>query len=458
MLLSFRVVNHRSFRDEQQLNLHPVYEDDRPPGTHWEAVPVAGIFGANASGKSNLVSALRYTADMVVNSHREAEPDGGVVRQPFLLDEEASEEPSWYITDLLLDGIRYTYGFAVDDERVVEEWLDSYPHGRKRSLFERKGEHVSPGDSQSSNQLALVESITEPNVLFLSLAARSKQKDFRPVYDWFYRSLVFRTPPGPGWSSYSAVRALETADRNPELMELLRAADLGIESCGTERIVMDEAALRRQFRGRIPPHVLRRLEDEGPREALRPWVAHRGRNGPVQMELHDESAGTRALLEQAPQFLRVLRRGGTFVVDEIDASLHSLLTTSLIGLFQHPETNRRGAQLIFTTHDPSLLGRREGEDILKRDQVWFVEKDRYGESKLYALAEFKPRKDENRERRYLGGSYGGVPYIDECFSRALRERGAGGVGEDAEAERQADAGASGQGDRPAAQAGAPGSR
>ncbi|WP_242579579.1 AAA family ATPase [Streptomyces sp. MST-110588] len=195
MLLSFRVVNHRSFRDEQQLNLHPVYEDDRPAGTDWEAVPVTGIFGANASGKSNLVAALRYMADMVVNSHREAEPDGGVLRHPFLLDEEARGEPSWYIADLLLGGVRYTYGFAVDDERVVEEWLDSYPRGRKRSLFERKGEHVSPGDSQRSGQLALVESITEPNVLFLSLAARSKQKDFRPVYDWFSRSLRFRLSP-----------------------------------------------------------------------------------------------------------------------------------------------------------------------------------------------------------------------------------------------------------------------
>ncbi|MFE6471519.1 ATP/GTP-binding protein [Streptomyces rochei] len=447
MLLSFRVVNHRSFRDEQQLNLHPVYEDDRPAGTDWAAVPVTGVFGANASGKSNLVAALRYMADMVVNSHREAEPDGGVLRYPFLLDEEAREEPSWYIADLLLGGVRYTYGFAVDDQRVVEEWLDSYPRGRKRSLFERNG------DSQRSGQLALVESITEPNVLFLSLAARSKQEDFRPVYDWFYRSLRFRLSPGLGRPLYSTARWLEGVDRYPELMSLLRAADLGIEACGTERVLMDEAALRRQYGGRVPPHVLRRLEDEGPREVVRPWVGHRGRNGTVQIDLHDESAGTRALLEQAPQFLSVLRTGGTFVVDEIDASLHSLLTTGLIGLFQNSETNRRGAQLIFTTHDPSLLGRRDGEDILKRDQVWFVEKDQYGESRLYALAEFRPRKDENRERRYLGGSYGGVPYIDESFSRALRERGAWAVGEDAEAERQTDSDAYEPGDRSAAQAG-----
>jgi AAA15 family ATPase/GTPase len=126
------------------------------------------------------------------------------------------------------------------------------------------------------------------------------------------------------------------------------------------------------------------------------------------------------------------------VVDEIDASLHSLLTTRLIGLFQNPETNPRGAQLIFTTHDPSLLGRRDGEDILKRDQVWFVEKNEFGETSLYSLAEFKPRKEENRERRYLGGSYGGVPFIDESFAQAVLRRGEG-AGQDAEAQRQTQA-------------------
>ncbi|MET8956451.1 ATP-binding protein [Streptomyces sp. NPDC004533] len=437
VLLSFRVANHRSIRQEQQLNLHPVYDDDRPRGTEWEAVPVVGIFGANASGKSNLVGALQYMARMVVSSHRDAEPDGGVARHPFILDAEAKNEPSWYITDLLLDQVRYTYGFGVDDGRVVEEWLDSYPKGKKRQLFARQGDEVEPGASQSSGQLALVESITESNVLFLSLAARSRQPDFRPVYDWFARQLQFRgtNSARPLGMSPSAMRALEDADRYPEILDLLRAADLGIEQCGMERVLMDEEGLRRQFGTRIPPRLLRELEDEGPREAYRPWVGHRGRSGVVQLDLHDESAGTRALLEQTPRFLGVLRRGGTFVVDEIDASLHSLLTARLIGLFQDPLTNPLGAQLIFTTHDASLLGRRDGEDILKRDQVWFVEKNEYGESSLYSLAEFKPRKEENRERRYLGGSYGGVPFVDEAFAEAVLRRG-GGTGQDAEAQRE----------------------
>ncbi|WP_255308172.1 AAA family ATPase [Streptomyces marincola] len=180
---------------------------------------------------------------------------------------------------------------------------------------------------------------------------------------------------------------------------------------------------------------MRELENEGPREVLRPWVGHRGRDGVVRMDLRDESSGTQALLDQAPHFLGVLRTGGTFVVDEIDASLHSLLTARLIDLFQNPRTNPHGAQLLFTTHDASLLGRRDGEDILKRDQVWFVEKDEHGETTLRALAEFKPRKEENRERRYLGGSYGGVPFIDDAFAEAVL-RTSEGAGQNTEAERE----------------------
>ncbi|WP_227025129.1 AAA family ATPase [Streptomyces tsukubensis] len=429
------MANHRSIRSEQQLNLHPVYDADRPEETRWPAVPVTGVFGANASGKSNLVGALQYMARMVVSSHQDSEPDGGVDRHPFVLDAEAKDEPSWYVVDLLLDGTRYAYGFSVDDERVVEEWLDCYPKGKKRELFSRVGDDVTPGASQKSGQLALVESITESNVLFLSMAARSKQEDFRPVYDWFARKLQFRHSGSSDLYGLSAMRALEDAARHPEILDLLRAADLGIEECGTERVVMDEAALRKRYGARIPRSVLMGLEDEGPREVVRPWIGHRGRDGVVQMELQDESSGTRALLGHAPRFLAVLRRGGTFVVDEIDSSLHSLLTSRLIGLFQDPVTNPNGAQLVFTTHDASLLGRAGGEDILRRDQVWFVEKDTHGETSLYSLAAFKPRREENRERRYLGGSYGGVPFIDDSFASALAQRG-GERGKDSEAGRQ----------------------
>ncbi len=417
MLLNFRTANHRSIRDEQQLQLHPAFEADRPEGTDWEAVPVVGIFGANAAGKSNVIDALQYMSFMVLNSHRDAEPDGGVTRQPFRLDESALSEPSWYVVDLLLDDVRYTYGFSVDDERVVNEWLYSYPLGKKRKIFERSDDSFEPGDSQDKRELNLVESITEPNVLFMSLAARSKQSDFQPVYEWFLRGLQFRRLSSPAPPS-EMQSFLDHSERSPELVELLRAADLGIEDWGTEKVT-----------------IFTDSKDHEPRTVTRPWIGQRGRNGVVRMTWYEQSAGTRALLEQIPRFLTALRLGGTLVVDEIDSSLHPLLTARLIRMFQDPETNKRGAQLIFTSHDASLLGKDGGEDILKRDQVWFVEKNEYGETEIFSLAEFKPRQKENRERRYLGGSYGAVPFIDNSFTRALLQGEGAEDGAGAEAER-----------------------
>jgi hypothetical protein len=406
VLLSFRVANHRSIKEEQQLLLGPVYEADRPEGTDWEAVPVAAVFGANAAGKSNVVDALRYMADMVRYSHRDAEPGDGTERYPFALDDEFRGEPSWFVVDLSLAGVRHTYGFSLDDDRVVDEWLYGYPHGRKRVVFQRSGDDFTFGDAQPRKELELVRKITEPNSLFMSVAARSRQDAFLPVYEWFRRGVRFRRGIRSTLSlSRAAARLLAEPARVPGVIGLLKAADLGIENVG-----------------------LAQPWEPGEREAPRIWVEQRGRRGPVRLGLDDQSAGTKALLAYAGSVLEVLERGGLLVVDEIDSSLHPRLTAHLIKLFQDEQTNPQGAQLLLTTHDASLLGRSGGEDILKRDQVWFVEKDEFGETSLFPLSDFKPRTEENRERRYLGGSYGAVPLLnDELFEAAVAVReGTGG--------------------------------
>ncbi|HEY4022355.1 MAG TPA: AAA family ATPase, partial [Pseudonocardiaceae bacterium] len=157
-------------------------------------------------------------------------------------------------------------------------------------------------------------------------------------------------------------------------------------------------------------------------EAVRPRIMFtHGPSGEL-FNFADESAGTQSWLSLLPDALDALEVGGTMVIDEIDASLHPLLTAELIGLFREPKTNRRGAQLIFTTHDASLLGTALGEQVLARDQIWFVEKDRNGATRLYPLSDFKPREGENWERRYLGGSYGAVPVVSSIgFANAMRE-------------------------------------
>ncbi|WP_431996976.1 AAA family ATPase [Streptomyces fungicidicus] len=453
MLLNFRVANHRSIRDELEWQLHPVYEGDRPAGTSRQAVPVAGIFGSNAAGKSSIVDALRYMTTMVIRSPLLAEDGEGVRRQPFLLDTVAPSESSWYVVDLLLHGIRYSYGFEVDDQSVVSEWLYAYPAGRKRVVFERDGDAFRVGSSQrEAKALTTVAEVTAPNALFLSMAARSRASvsSLNRVYLWFREDLVFRIPapdrgfrPLPPLVRELALR-LDRRDEPTHLRDLLRAADLGIEDFRVETVEEnpfeeDRSLLKEQSPDEakveealfdVPPRRVRRVRREL-------WLRHTGRNGSFELPLSAESLGTKAIVEYALALERVTSTGGTLVVDELDSSLHPRLSAFLVDLFQDPERNPHGAQLLFTSHDVSLLGRKAGEDILKRDQIWFVSKNEFGETSLYPLSDFRPRQDENRERRYLSGSYGAVPMIDDTFALAIAGQGGTG-GEATETGRQED--------------------
>ncbi|MBT2411755.1 ATP-binding protein [Streptomyces sp. ISL-12] len=442
MLLNFRVANHRSIREELEWQLQPVYEGDRPAGTKWEAVPVAGVFGSNAAGKSNVVHALRYMAEMVNHSHLLAEDGEGLNRHPFLADI-ADTDSSWYVADLLVRGVRYVYGFEVDDECVVSEWLYAYPEGRKRVVFEREGDKpLRVGSTQDrEKELRTVADVTASNALLLSMAARSRLaiEAVNPVYQWFRRKLVFGGGSVvPGLSRHRLMTLRRLAQRldafgePAHLRDLLLVADLGIEDLRVESVEEEALTASRTTARDSGKDVLFDLPRTQRRTRHELLLRHTGRNGPFEVPLHAESAGTQALVEYAFTLEDVARQGGTLVVDELGSSLHPRLSAFLVALFQDPLRNPHGAQLLFTSHDVSLLGRRAGEDILKRDQIWFVAKNEFGESSLYPLSDFRPRQDENRERRYLNGGYGAVPMIDDTFTLALAGRGeTGGEGTEA---------------------------
>jgi predicted ATPase len=435
MLRSFRLQNHRSFQDEAELSLLPSYPTERL------TVPVAAIYGANAAGKSNLLDGLRFMSRAVQESYRRWEPEGGVPRQAFRLDPASSVSPSTFVVDLLLDGVRYVYGFAVDDDRVLQEWLYGYPRGKRRVIFEREGPSVEFGSTISESRArseALAE-LTRPNALFLSLAAQVGLTELTPVREWFVSGLRWGISRfgSPVTRSVSLVQALTGSQSEGEaLVDLVRAADVGITG-----VVVDtdeKALLRMQADAQVR---LTRAEselvaaapnlDDATTEFLRRRVQRAASelaslsSGQAPQRLRfvhgsaadpfdfaDESAGTQAWITLLPSVLRSLRQASTLVIDEIDTSLHPHLTAHLVRMFQSEQTNPRGAQLIFTTHDASLLGTTFGEEVLARDQIWFVEKAPGGSSTLYPLTDFHPRKDENRERRYLGGSYGAVPIVE----------------------------------------------
>ncbi|MBP2323982.1 hypothetical protein JOF56_004367 [Kibdelosporangium banguiense] len=364
-------------------------------------VPVAAIYGANASGKSNLLDGLEFMASAVRDSFASWPPDGGMPRRPFRLDPAAREKPSTFVVELVISDVRYTYGFVVDDHKVREEWLYSYPEKRKRVLFERERNEVKFGSTVAELRVKLevLADLLRSNALFLSLAAQSNVETLLPVYRWFTRTVSFLNSQSLG-SSHVATFVKTNQSGLAQMRELLRVADLGI----SDVIVEDhpEGDWKIAF---SPDGVVRLLH---------------GDSG-EKFDLEEESAGTRSWLAMLPIVLTTLADGGTLVVDEIDTSLHPVLVLRLVKLFHDRQTNPAGAQLIFTTHDATLLHPPLAEEALARDEIWFIEKEPTGASSLYPLTDFKPRAEDNLERRYLAGKYGAVPNsLEEDFISAIR--------------------------------------
>jgi hypothetical protein len=428
VLRSFRVANHKSIRDEQELVLLPAYDKMRP------VTPVAAIYGANASGKSNLLDALRWMRYAVRSSYAEWEPGAGVPRHPFRLDKESRSRPSTFSVDLSLDDVRFTYGFSVSDAQVTEEWLYTYPRQRKRVIFERTGKKWTFG-STVAGRLDVIRGLTRDNALFLSVAARSDVAETVPVYRWISSALTqYRRQ---NYIRRAVIERLSASGPSrEELLELVRTADVGIAD-----VRVNPNATNVEWTVRSLNEALRDSDTDMPRprkavvagqtltasatQALGVstfaddvLIFFHG-NGDAQLGLRDQSDGTRSWLDLASVALDVLDTGGLLLADELDMSLHPRLVARLIELFADRRTNPGHAQLVFTTHDAVLLGTSLGVPVLRRDEVWFVEKDQQGATTLFPLSDFHPRKEENAERRYLGGSYGAVPGL---YSNSLVER------------------------------------
>jgi hypothetical protein len=332
----------------------------------------------------------------VTDSQAVWKPDGGIPRTPFALDPTLASEPSMFTVDLLLDGIRYEYGFVADSERVREEWLYAYPRGRRQEWFSRD---MSRDGEFAFSRLLLgenrtISSLTRPNSLFLSAAAQNNHEMLLPVYNWFSQQLLIS---GERSQAELAVRVGERcrdSEYRATVYSLLKAADLGLS--GIEVVEDDRvASLITKL------SVIFRSED-----ILDVRLLHRGGSGAdVALTFSEESAGTRTLFALAGTVVETLFSGGTLVVDELDRSLHPHLAMNIVRMFNDPVTNAANAQLVFNTHDTNLLDK----DVLRRDQIWFTEKGDDGATRLFPLTDFRARKYENLERGYLQGRYGAVP-------------------------------------------------
>ena len=430
MLIEFSVANFRSIQTRQTLSMvagpDPAHRSRNvTPGQGKELVFLrsAVIYGPNAAGKSNLLRAVETLRRLVQVSATGFQEGQAIPVTPFLFAKEQSEQPTEFeIIFIADDGIRYHYCCLVSTERVLKEWLVAYPLGRAQRWFEREYDAESqkdrwwfgPNFMAERAERKVWQEFTRANALFLSTAIQLNNAQLRPAFNWITQKLIVLVP-GVDINPFLSLNLLREDDGLQQIMGFMRAADIGIDrlELREEEVPvptpgsLPPGGLRVQFEIGTPPGSAAKLQTPKSYRVLA-WHKQTDSAEEVPLDISEESDGTRKLFEFTGGWLHALKHGATLLVDELDRSLHPHMTRFLVGLF-HSRSNTHNAQLVFTTHDTTLLD----TDLLRRDQIWFVEKDEHQASHLYSLLEYSPRKDEALERGYLKGRYGAIPFIGD---------------------------------------------
>ena len=446
VLLSFTARNVRSYWDKVNFSLlgtnlseegvarNLAYAGSRSP---LSVLPAAGIFGANASGKSAILRAMADMRHIVLGSFRRGDQESELPRQRFLLHSDGAERPSSFAVDLILNGVRWQYGFDINDDRVLSEHAYHYPNGKQARIFSRNGDDGSPtfGTAFRSSGRVLA-GLVRKNALLLSVAgavADSAGDDqlgvaalLDPLFRWFRDNFVLVDPESREIRTTYTASLLKDPEAHDAAIALLQAADLGITEI--ERLSID---LDPELVERVVQVVRFFTEREGGPQPVQDLpitlpelvrLHHVGTDGPVPIDPQHESQGTLVWVSMMGPLFDSLRKGAVLLVDELDGSLHPHLVKQFVRLFQNPKSNPRCAQLIFNAHDTTILG-DSGHRELGRDQIWLTEKNAQGATTLYSMAEFSPKRDEAVGRRYLQGRYGAVPMLNPAdFDRISEAR------------------------------------
>ncbi|MDO4469259.1 MAG: ATP-binding protein [Bacillota bacterium] len=401
MLIQFSAENYLSLKEKIILSM--LASNDTEHSEHLihsqkkeSYLKTAVIYGANASGKSNVLNAFWFMVNYVLTSH-EKQLHKPIERIPFKFDKSTLKKPSNFEVIFTVNNIRYAYGFSVTDNEVVEEYLYYYPNGRQAIIFERKNTNEYRFTIDVEEQMALQER-TSANKLYLSVASNWNYKKVVPVFEWFASCTILTKNSVANTYGLDAEQLRDDEYRSA-IISMLRVADFGIQSLqvkDTENI----GRLEKTGKEYTNIDTIHLVQDEN------------GKTQPFALNMTEESDGTNSYFKLAGIIKNVLDTGGLLVADEMDAHLHPLLTKHLVMLFHSQTYNQNGAQLIFTSHNTNLLDL----DVFRRDQIWFTEKDEKSvATDLFSLYDFSVRKDAKIEKGYLIGRYGAIPFIKEGF-------------------------------------------
>jgi AAA15 family ATPase/GTPase len=405
MLLRFKVENYKSLYREQEFSMVPV----KAKSPTQEALPAAIIYGANASGKSNLVTALNFMFTAIRHPNFSNITSDGWDIPKFRLRGEANFEPTTFEVDILVDKVRYNYGFEINNEVVRREWLFGFPNKRPVRYFERfEGSPIRFGDQLKGRNRDL-EKLAGAKGIFLAFAGAVQHEQLTPIWRFFVQSMFVSASPMNANTLADRLGKYETID--PRIISFLKETSSGIVSHRFQEVRRPKRVLTGNPFANVMNGLQRAAADLDTGEvAQRLELGHASDLGePVYFSPNLESSGTTRLLLLLERTFLALDWGMLLVVDEIDLSLHTRVCEAIFQLFTDPRINTKGAQIVATTHDTNLICSPQ----LGRDQVWFAEKDAHGATEIYPLSDFKVRENDNFERGYLYGRFGALPFAGD---------------------------------------------
>ena len=366
---------------------------------------MTAIYGANASGKSNLFRALAIVSSMIRQSNFN-NPNVPLQIVPFKLDKETIKKPSEFEIKFLVDGIRYIYGFEADTKNIYKEYLTYYPNGRPAKIFSRENINEYSFNSNDEKVLNDIKKMNTPNKFFLTTATNWNYEKTKKAFEFLTEKLgvvmSYEQLDNYSYNMYSndedkklekfALKFLEKADFNVKEYKVVK------EKLTDDQISLMPDVIRPFFPSNLPVYKVN--------------TTHIVNGNKFEFDISEESLGTQVIFSFIPVIKDVIDNGKVLLIDEFDKSLHPYIVKYIVELFNDSELNKNNAQLIFNTNDTNLLDL----ELLRRDQIWFTEKNPdNGESTLYSLDDFSIRKSENVEKGYLLGRYGAVPFLINNF-------------------------------------------
>lgn len=409
MLVQFSVENYMSIKDKVVFSMLASSDKELSENVinnkTEKCLKSAVIYGANASGKSNFLKAIKAVEIMMINSNN-MQPGMTLPITPFKFDSDFAARPSSFEFIMIINDIKYAYGFVADSKKIYDEYLYYYPNGRETEIFERTDVNKFHY-TVAERKLKDIEEKNTENKFFLATATTWNYEKTKPVFDYITNGInVLFDYEQLKTTSFEQYNSDSTGELKEFSLKVLSEAELNINNFTVSNVEMTEEQLKM-----LPPE-LKTFFPAGAKgysiTTTHNVIDEEGNERNIKLDFEEESLGTKNIFILNPFLLHVLKEGKMLVIDELDRSLHPFLVKYIVKLFNSEEYNKNGAQLIFNTHDTNLLSL----NLFRRDQIWFTEKDyKSGATDMYPLDDFPVRKTENIQKGYLNGRYGAIPFV-----------------------------------------------